>query len=453
MKNNKSIQSMLEHLTQESIHPEQIDLWPALRADLAARISSSNRPREFSMKQRIVLSASAAVLFAALLGFVLMRNVTPVSARTILDKAYAAQAESAPTQGIQHFRIEMFENIEAQAADHGTTMILESYSDLETGKFRVVTTEKNSGKVFYVAAYDGANSYNHDGGKPPVSFDIPLKIYRSPQDGPTLANQKLRQSGFGTEDAKAIFEKMQTDPNVQYTGQETWIDGRAVYVLRSNQEIKVVKNDEVEYPLGQVSVYFDASSYKLVGSMVTMDKDGDDLLITSQRILADEVLPADTTIAWDLSDLQGVEIIDDPDAEHGSLVVISVRELALKTDTAYLLKSIPEGFTLEISALPKQPGDEPYFYKATYRNKDGDYFSILVWPRAIGDTSGADEVYTTASGLVLHLEPQEGTTPAGTPHTFTSVLMETPEGQVYSINTGLPRETVKAWAEELVLVK
>ena len=76
---------------------------------------------------------------------------------------------------------------------------------------------------------------------------------------------------------------------------------------------------------------------------------------------------------------------------------------------------------------------------------------IRTWGDKIEDASWADEHYITASGLVLHFIVESGVTPAG--GQFTSALMETPEGMTFTINSTLPRERIKALAEELVLVR
>ncbi|HKG53700.1 MAG TPA: hypothetical protein VKB04_05530, partial [Anaerolineales bacterium] len=134
-----------------------------------------------------------------------------------------------------------------------------------------------------------------------------------------------------------------------------------------------------------------------------------------------------------------------------SLDVISVKDLASKTDSAYLLKTIPDGFSLEVSVLLKQAADEPFSYEAKYTNQAGDYFFIRTLGQPIEDTSKADEIYTTASGVVLHFMDEAGTpTKDGE---STSAVMETPQGTTFAINSTLPREQVKALAEELVLVK
>jgi len=35
------------------------------------------------------------------------------------------------------------------------------------------------------------------------------------------------------------FDQMRDDPNLRLAGQETWDDGRKVYILQSQQQIKV----------------------------------------------------------------------------------------------------------------------------------------------------------------------------------------------------------------------
>ncbi len=108
---------------------------------------------------------------------------------------------------------------------------------------------------------------------------------------------------------------------------------------------------------------------------------------------------------------------------------------------------------MEVSVLPKQfanrSGNEPFFYEAGYIDQTGDYFIIRAFDnKKLEDTSWADEIYTTASGLVLYFVNQPSIDPK-----FTGGLMEAPNGHTYAIDSALPREQVKALAEQLVLVK
>ena len=130
--------------------------------------------------------------------------------------------------------------------------------------------------------------------------------------------------------------------------------------------------------------------------------------------------------------------------------MISVEELAAKTRSAYLLETIPEGFSLEISGLSKQPTDGTFFYSATY-TKGTDYFMVRAWTmKPIEDTSWAEEVYTTNSGLVLYFVTEAGISSSGGP--ITSAIVNTPEGISLGVTSTLPRETIKALAEELIPV-
>jgi hypothetical protein len=207
--------------------------------------------------------------------------------------------------------------------------------------------------------------------------------------------------------------------------------------------------------MGLVTFYFDVDTYQLLGNRVTIEKDGKEVLVSSQRTLLDEILPAESNIAWDLSDLQGINVVDDPNGEHTlpakiSSTAISVEDLASKTDAAYLLKTIPDGFSLEVGVLPKLPANEQFFYEARYANQAGDYLIIRALDKPLENTR-TDEAYSTASGLVVHFIAQPGDSAQG--GEFTSALIEAPNGKTYAIESTLPRDQVKALAEELTLVK
>lgn len=442
---NPTIQSILDHLAEERVNPEKVDLWPAIRVRLAASKTLSNR-KELSMNRRVVLPAIAAVILLVFVAVFLAKNVTPVSAQAVLDKAYAAQKSSRPAPGIQHIRSEMYSNLEALPGDQGTDMISESYLDPQNGYARLVTFDKKSGKVIGAFAYDGTYAYSQEGGKDGISSE-PLTIHRSPQGETSVPVQRLSLSELNS---KNMFDQLRNDPDVRLVGQETWEDGRKVYALQSQQPVKLLIEDGTQQPVGLVTVYFDVDTYKILGNRVTMEKGGKELLISSQKVLTVETLPVGTSVAWDLSDLQGITIVDDPDLEHALPQVITRQELVSRTKNAFLLKTVPDGFSLEIRALPKQPANEPFFYSASYTRGDDD-FLVRTWGKEIGDASWADETYTTASGLVLHFIVEPGVTRSG--GQFTSALVETPAGTSLAINSTLPRDTIKAWAEELVPVK
>jgi hypothetical protein len=408
-----------------------------------------------TMQKRWIFSGLAGVLALSVLAILVARNVTPVSAREILDRAYEVQTQQAAGQGIQHIRNEIYSNLEALPEDQGMDTTVESYLDLQTGNSRLVVTDNKTGRILEAYAYDGSNAYTSEATKD-TKIGQPgegaLTIYRTPQNQPADISQKLL-SGNKELDAKTMFDKMRSDPQVQLTGEETWEDGRTVYVLRSEQPIKVLVANELQQPTGIVEVYFNVDTYELVGNRVTMQKDGKELLISLQRTLMDETLPEGTSVAWDLSDLQGVNIVDDTNGEHAQSEVTSVEALATRIPSAYLLRTVPDGFSLEISVLPKQfvnrSMNGPFFYEAGYINQAGDYFIIRAFDnKKLEDTSWADEIYTTASGLVLYFVNQPSIDPK-----FTGGLMQAPNGHTYAIDSTLPRDQVKALMEDLVLVK
>ena len=456
---NPVIQSMLEHLAKETIRPEKTDLWPAVQADLATN-KTLLQSKELLMNKKFIFTALGAALVLSILVIFMTNNVTTVSAKEVLDRAYQAQTQTVTNQGIEHIRSEITSNIEAK--EQGMDTIVESYSDPVSGNFRVVTTDKNTGKVLQVYAFDGSNVYNSDNMKDGQQSEDPLTVYHSLQDQSSLAqrkfvsvtNQKLNPAQ--DEESKFMFEKMRQDPQVELVGQEKWDNGRTVYVLRSQQEIKLLVENQITHPMGLVIFYFDVDTYQLLGNRVTMEKDGKEMMLSSQRTLLDEILPAESNIAWDLSDLQGINIVEDPNGEHSLPVkipstAISAENLASKTDSAYLLKTIPDGFSLEVGVLPEQPANEQFFYEARYTNQVGDYFIIRTLGKPLEDALKEDETYTTASGLVLHFIGRAGDTPKG--GQVPVVLIEAPSSKTYAIESTLPRERVKELAEQLVLVK
>jgi len=402
------------------------------------------------MKKRSIFSAMAGVVVLAILAVFVARNVIPVSARQIMDRAYEVQSQQSAEQGIQHIRTEIFSNLETLPEEQGMDWIVESYFDLQSGNFRLVSIDIKTGKITDALAYDGSYEYNSEGTKSNTPDGSALMIYRSPLTQASALSQKLRFR-YGVEglDAKTLFDKMRNDPNTQLAGKETWEGGLQVYALRSQQPLKVLVDNNVAEPMGLVTVYFEVDTYRIAGSRVTMEKDGKELLISLERTLMNETLPAGTSVDWSLNDLQGVTFVDDLNGEHASPKVISVEELASKTDSAYLLKIIPEGFSLEIDSLGKRAADQLFFYEATYTNEVGEYFTIRTFSdKPLEDTSWADETYTTASGLTLYFVNQPSTEPK-----FTGGLMQDPNGNTYAIDSTLSRERIKELLEDLVLVK
>jgi hypothetical protein len=404
-----------------------------------------------TMHKRLILAAGGLALAMVMVAVLILNTASPVSAQVVLDKAYAAQASVIPPAvGVEHIRHETYSNLSGLPEVQGTDTTLESYHDLRSGSFRVVTLDSRTGQVLNVYAYDGAYTYSADVGDAaqPAS---PLTVHRSPQPRASTADLKPRGGDNGINStAKGLFDQVRQDPNVQLAGQETWADGRTVFVLRSQQQLKVIVKGELQRPTGDVTVYFDATTYEMLGNRATLLQDGKEILVSSQVVLANEILPEGTRVAWDLSDLAGIAIVDDPDRHNRDLLpeIISEQELSAKTGAGYLLKTIPAGYTLEITVPPKQPANEPFIYIASYRTAANDYFVIQAG--AGKPTDDSRETYTTAGGLVLHFM-RDISDPAG--KRFISALVEAPAGVVFTVTSTLPRETVKAWAEELAVVK
>ena len=469
----------LEARLTESAQPSsRFTAWFSRKAPNAGRA-----PNQFfggvTMKKRSIVSAIAVVAVMVVLVTAIAKNVTPVSAQRVLDRAYAARSTQDQGEGIQHTRIEFYQNICALPEDQGVTTIMESYSDNETGKFRSISISAKTGKVTDLFAFDGLHIYNSsheyvvdEAQKPqqakeprPSRFDCDLfkedvsdgllTVYRATQSGvvATVAVKPVNEDATD-EMNEAMFEKMRNDSNTELLGKETWDDGRTVYALRSEQPVKALVEDDSELPMGWVVSYFDVETYQLLGSRATLVSDGQERLVYSYRVLVDEILPADSIVAWDLSDIEGITLVDDLKGEHVKLLpeILSEGQLASYTDSAYLLRNIPDGFTLEISAAPNQPEGQPFFYLATYRNEAGDFLTIesVDAQKVKFAEEGMVESSITASGLKLSLmEKAKGSSAKE----FTLVVVETPDGAAFIINSTLPAEQVKILAQTLVLVK
>ncbi len=427
------------------ISPRDARLAPGVKRGIAKLFSGG-----ITMK-RFVMAGGVAVLAIAMVALSIFNSAPKVvTAQDILDQAYRAQTQATPGSGISHYRYESYHNYEALTEDHIASNITDSYVDLQRQNVRLVVTNSETGKVIDAFSSDDTYAYNSRG----ESNGDTLIVYRAPRK-PQSAVVSASGDGGRSPDYKSAFDRMREDPNVEFLGEESWGDGRTAYVLRSQQPAKAIVKGTDELLSGTVTMYFDSATYNTLGSRVTVEKDGQEVLIDSYRMLVDETLPAGSTVAWDLSDLQGIAIVDDPDGARNSLPpeVISEEELKNRTQSAYLLESTPDGYTLQIITHPAPSPDEPFTYVASYHTTDNSYFTI----RNMGETESepmsggtADESYTTASGLELRFI---NTASEGKNYQYTLATGTTPAGVALVIESNLSRETVKAWAEELVPVK
>lgn len=425
-------------------------VWPFSLAPGNGCAKNGTHKGDRIMLRRFLLPTLVVVVAISILGVLMTRNVTPVSAQQILERANAAQFEMNATEGIHHARGETYFNPQAtEDSPTGTRAVVEwyeCYRDLQSGIFRSVTTNAKTGQVINVLAYDGSYTYSTKEERDQASDA--LIIYRTPQQAERVAQQLL--IGMSKGDVQLEFEQFRNNSTVEFLGTETWVDGRTVYVLRSQQSAKVTLASPRPATVEFMSMIFDAKTYRYLESRMAVQKDGEDIVVYSQKDLVDEILPSETYVAWDLSDLQGVIIVDDTDGEHGDLLPESItqQELAARAwfQPIYVLAHIPEGFVQEITAPLNQSDEQTFFYVLTYHNPVGE--SIVFQPGPGWDGDGnVVETYMTSTGLkILFL--------SGSDDDFTDAVIQAPDGTVILFScSSLSLDQVKRLTEDLILLK
>jgi hypothetical protein len=402
------------------------------------------------MRPRLILPALAVVaLIAAVFVF---NSATTVSAQQILDRASAAQSALNSAQGIWHVLFETYQNPEAIPGDKaGTKTLTEGYYDLSANRYRSITRDA-AGEILSVSASDGASSYSTNG-----PIDTSRTVYRTPQ---STKSPKKSFAGDPDTAAKAVFDQFRNNPRVKLEGKVTWTDGSQAYILvNENYQTNKTPNGQDEQTLiGTTRAVFNAETYQLLEIQTLVHKDGNDILINSIRYLANEMLPATSPVNWSLGDLKGVVFADAPkttQSEQSSSDVqsrtITEHEL-VQYGEAYVLKTVPEGFTQEIILHPSPAKDQPPTFEVNYTNPAGESFGM----QAVGtmdpgfvETSFYDGSYKTAAGLTLHYTPSSNDSKTG----GTSAMLVAPDGNSFLIASSLPREKVQALAEDLVPAK
>ncbi len=122
------------------------------------------------------------------------------------------------------------------------------------------------------------------------------------------------------------------------------------------------------------------------------------------------------------------------DPQFGSL---TEQELAERGE-AYVLKTIPDGYTQEIVAVPDQPEDEPYRFEVNYRNDAGETFGLMAvgqMDEGFVETNFYDGSYKAASGLTLYFSPSKPGANDGT-----SAMLVAPSGNSFLLSSSLERE-------------
>ena len=392
-----------------------------------------------TMKLQTKLSVFAVVAVVVVAAVFVVSNVTTVSAQQIITRASAAQA--LPTQGIWHTQIQIYQNHAMLTGDHpGTTTIDDDYLDLTTGQYRLVMQD-SAGKLEQVAAFDGTYDYS---GLQAAGNDL-LKVTRvqaGPDDG-TKTRSIDPAASF-----KALFDDFRNNPRVKIDSQKTWTDGTPVYVLVDDNYQTQKGVDSATYT-GSMRMVFDAKTYQLIESQTTVRKDGQDIVIDEVQWLVNEVLPMGSPVAWDLSDLKGVNVVDgtQPSAQASSTVeTLTEQELATHTNSFYVLKPLPAGYTETIVAVADQPKDRDYQFEIDYTGPNGETFGL----QAVGQmdpgfvaSSFYDGSYEAASGLVMNYSPSH-------PNGGTSAMLSAPDGNSFLLISSLTREQVQNLVETLV---
>jgi hypothetical protein len=316
--------------------------------------------------------------------------------------------------------------------------VIENYRDLQTGWYRSVTTDTATNAIVDVSAYDGTYIYAT---VPNEGDQSGFTIYRVPEPIEVMQQWGVAP-GRNNTDLERDFEAMRNNPDTELVGQEDWLDGRTAYVLRSNLDVDALAGRGMDVSGAFTTMYFDVDTYELLESRLTIIKDGEEQIANYTRQLANEILPADTAIVWDLSDLSGITIVDDPNGEIVGLLPIplTLDELLDRADSVYVLQTLPEGFVMEISAPPSaNDGD---FYIITYHDDAGNYLALQAPGGGESLVEQSTETYETPNGLTLHIFSERGV--------YTTAVVETPDGASFMLTSNLPREQVEALADDLV---
>lgn len=305
--------SSLQKRVQSTLHHQVAAVQPSDNAwhNLAPRLQSvSPLPQSthggIFVKRTLFVGATVAVLVFALLAVWMTQNANPVSAQEILDRSAQIQQTAQTQGGIQHLQSKIYFNPEAapsveQTPGEARTTLWESYHDFANNKARTVIRDSNTNQITEIVGTDGSNLYStkSEQGEGAVSV-----VYRTPQATDVALPFPVKRI-----DGQDAFEQMRQDAQNARVTQEQWEDGRAIYVLRTEDA-----NNNIAMQNGvstSSAIYFDANTYQVLGQDSYATRNGQTTLYYSNRILLDETLPADAAIAWDLTDIGGIRIVDE----------------------------------------------------------------------------------------------------------------------------------------------
>jgi hypothetical protein len=395
------------------------------------------------MKLNPKLSTILATLAVIVVVTVLVaRTYSPVSAQQIVERADAARTTNAAATGIRHTVIDLFDTTTEFSGDlAGIHRVVEDFYDPASGFYRSVVKD-TSGALLRGGSVDGKFDY---------SFDHPSADAVSIQRTPLSADQQSKANAVSVDaGADDLFEQFKNNPNVKLASTITWTDGSKAYVL----ELKSYQADPAGQKTytGSTSMTFNAKTYALLESVSTRVKDGKDEVISDAKFLTDEVLPAGTAVAWDLSDLPGVSYVDAsaPEQEDVTFGTLTVDELAAHAQ-AYILNPVPTGYTQEIDAVTNQPADQEFQYEVNYKQNGKTVFGL----QSVGQLgvdfiqqSFSDGSYIAANGLQIFYSTSHPSNGNGV-----SAALVTPDAGDYLLSSTLTREDVQKLVETLVKIK
>ncbi|MEM7343379.1 MAG: zf-HC2 domain-containing protein [Chloroflexota bacterium] len=412
---------------------------------------------DIQMKKRYFFATITAVTLLLMTIFLLPDTTPIVSAQEVMERSAAAQATPSTIQGILHTKSEGFFDMTAihPEGSEATTLIpkriiYEDFIDLTSGNYRSVMQAAETGQIMNIFGQD--NTYIYFGHRQ-VATET-LTLYRSiiPPD------QQQGWQPFIPEpfelDSQTLFEQARQSPDVEYVGQEPWIDGRTVHVLRfkplfeisaegatgsvatitvfePGDEGNLANHDipqmtAIEIPPIISTMYYDAETFELLETRETIEQNGEEVLVGYHRQLLNELLSPETAIAWDYSDLAEITVVDDTTGEHIPFLAFATEILSEEAFLAqvdfipYLLTPTPDGYTLQITAMDSpivyftEDTTEPtveeaaMLYTMTYHNQEGKFIDLTgpdLFPREAIDTLEGIELYEAANGVKFYGMP------------------------------------------------
>ncbi len=287
--------------------------------------------RLWTQQPRMAMAISlVAVLGVAFLAFSLHiarfggQGPRVASAQEVLARVSEAHAQMQDGEGVRHT---ITENYLTYQDEETGEMVHDNYSEedyfnLGTGYYRIMYTDLDTGQLLYIESFDGERYYWYEAESNVVSYYAYEEGFEVVSPVRNMQEERAR--------AQEWFEQLKNDPNAEYLGPEE-SNGHTVHVLRSVENEGVMlsplqeEGESGDTPEGDwivtITEKFDVDTYLLVESEYVETVGGEEMSHTLRRIVTDELLPADTEVFYDLSDLEGASFeedhsLDDMDLEN-----------------------------------------------------------------------------------------------------------------------------------------